>query len=1155
MPSNILHATSSPSFSERLSQMLRYSARADIAVGYFFISGFDAIAESLAPVGRIRILVGRTDQHVIEEVAAGLQEVDALRERASQDRVIGRTESTSLASQAINLVAEGIANMPQSESSERAVARLRDMIRYRQVEIRAYLRDPLHAKAYLCWYDGHAEPGAAVVGSSNFTLAGFESNTELNVRVTGDAEMADLGAWFDALWEDAEDIGEPLVDELNRSWPIAQTTPYQVYLKALYELYRDELGQDEQLPLTPQEQVQLANFQVDAVRRGLSMVENYGGCYIGDVVGLGKTYIGAELLRQLRQSYPGDGPPLIICPAGLIPMWAQTNEQFGLGAEILSQSRISPPPESEYDEDLGRYVEAEDAMQGIVLADEYPNRGAVLVDEAHNFRNNNKRYVALHHYLNSQQHKVVLLSATPQNLGPMDIYRQLRLFLDEEDHGLDIEPLALEDYFRSAEAWIAFNRQHQEYLADFEVWKRTQSPPTAPAPPKRPTHPRATVEEVLSPIFIRRRRMDIGQLYGDAEIQGEPIRFPDPVLDNIEYRLDEVYRKAGSFENIQSQLKRHKASRYMISQYLTEDAIGKPEYEDILRARDRTANLMKTLLFKRLESSIAAFRDTLDNLCTSNRNFATALESGIVPVGRAATQLLSDRSIDADDLLAALRSEEKRATPTRSLTLFPVADFQVARWIEDLNEDYRLLSGIRQKIGHIRPSEDDKLQTLIQFLERQDVRAGKVLIFSESEATIMYLHEHMAARFEDSTVERLTGSNSSSATSIIRRFAPEANQARGARLNATPIRILLATDVVSEGQNLQDCNRIINYDLHWNPVRLIQRFGRIDRIGSAHDEIYLHNTWPDLDVDSELSLTQKLGNRIQSFHDVIGLDSKLLSEAEQVNQNAMYRIYGEQRLPVLDDGLDEIAVNQQAVARLQRIREDDPDLWAEITSLPDGIRSALAVQQETNETLRVDPIAQEALLDAEILHGKSPFDGPGSGDTVVLVSSGNIKRCYAVGDDLQPRVISAAQLISSVECAPDTPSQPLPAQTNQRVTAATEAFRDEMRRGLGSLRRRSGSINQRYIARKLRLARQLADKLGLDSARVQQLLTTFTGDLPPDVEDELARVRELDPEPTALVRRLEALRERRRLNPRPVERQTTVRTQSIVKPLCSDGLV
>ena len=281
---NILHATTDPPMLNRLKEMLGSSARADIAVGYFFMSGFDAVADNLARLDKVRILVGRTDRQVLEEVALGLQQSDALRARLESDSVVRRRQRAEIAQRAVANIADGVAALPQTGDSERAVSRLRDMIAVSRVEVRAYLRSPLHAKAYLCWYENHAEPGAAVVGSSNLTLAGFEGNTELNVRVTGDAEMAELGRWFDELWEDSEDISDALVSELDRSWPLAQTPPYHVYLKALYELYRDEV-MGAKVPLRSEE---LAEFQVAAVGRGLAMIEAHGGCYVGDVVGLGQ---------------------------------------------------------------------------------------------------------------------------------------------------------------------------------------------------------------------------------------------------------------------------------------------------------------------------------------------------------------------------------------------------------------------------------------------------------------------------------------------------------------------------------------------------------------------------------------------------------------------------------------------------------------------------------------------------------------------------------------------------------------------------------------------------------------------------------------------------------------------------------------------------
>ena len=314
---NILHASSHPTLLARLKEMLTSSSRADIAVGYFFMSGFQQIADDLAGLDKVRVLVGRTDRKVLDQVALGLQQTEALRARLDADALLPRRRRANVIQASVDRIAEGVALLPQNHESQQAVATLQDMVATAQVEIRSYPRGPLHAKAYLCWYANHAEPGAAVVGSSNFTLAGFTGNTELNVRVTGDAEMAALRDWFESLWKDSADISQALLTQLNRSWALARTPPYHVYLKSLHELYYSQF-EGAQLPL-PQRVEQLANFQIDAVSRGLAMIDAFGGCYIGDVVGLGKTYIGAELLRQLLVSYPNDGPPLILCPAGLIP--------------------------------------------------------------------------------------------------------------------------------------------------------------------------------------------------------------------------------------------------------------------------------------------------------------------------------------------------------------------------------------------------------------------------------------------------------------------------------------------------------------------------------------------------------------------------------------------------------------------------------------------------------------------------------------------------------------------------------------------------------------------------------------------------------------------------------------------------------------------
>ncbi len=1120
----ILNAHTEPDLLTRLRQMLGSAARADIAVGYFFMSGFGQVADDLAKLRMTRILIGRADQPTVEAVAAGLRQADALRSQLDADQTIPRSQRQAIADEAVSGVARSVAAMSQTDASQGVVEKLRQLVASGLLEVRAYPRGFLHAKAYLCWYDSHAEPGAAIVGSSNFTLAGFTGNTELNVRVTGDDEMATLKDWFENLWADSVDVSKQVEQSLAVSWAIKQYTPYAVYLKALYELYGQDLGSDEPLPLEPVRGVELANFQLDAVRRGLDMIRSYGGCYVADVVGLGKTYIGAELLRQLRQSYPNDGPPLIICPAGLVDTWRQVNEQYGLGAEVLSQSRIAPPPDLVFDPETEQYDEIAGSAHGVYLSDEYRYRGPVLVDEAHNFRNDVNRSRGLRDYLERGDHKVILLSATPQNLGPRDIYRQVRLFLDETDHGLPLEPRGLEDYFNSVVRWREYREDVDAYSAAPAEHLKNGGNGEPPTRPQRPDTPPADIAQVLTPIFIRRRRKDIAELYGDtATINGEPVAFPTPKLSNLEYRLDRVYAKAGDFTDLLSTLGRHQAVRYNPTEYLKPRQKKSRKYAGLFRARGRIAGMIRHLLFKRLESSIPAFRSTLESLARSNRSFKAALEAGYVPVGSVATNLLAGQNFNADEALGILQQEEARRNGRFH---YPVADFDVARWTRDLDADHAVLSDLISRIADIGPQDDDKLECLREFLD--GCADEKVLIFSEAETTVDYLFEQLNPDGKDGTIAKLSGSNRDQRAGIVRRFGPRANLQGVGQPQNGEIRLLLATDVVSEGQNMQDCARVLNYDLHWNPVRLIQRFGRVDRIGSPHDEIHLHNMLPDAELDENLGLTGKLSDRIQAFHDLIGLDNKVLSEEEQLNAQGVGVIYDNNELPELDDALDEVSANQRAIALLQNIRSNDPDLWRKITELPDGVRSALTCAKSGDSD-----------------------DAPQAGETVVMLAVSDAVRCYAVADDMTPRPIRPAQFVAVAECEPDTPARPLPGNTNERVSAAANAFSGDLSRMLGTVRRRTpGNARNRAFVR-----RQL-NGVGTDIAtpqRITALRQAFAGDLPTVVENELSDLRRLNLDGRELVLRLELLQERYRLNP---ERQSTVSaTTDATRIICSDGLL
>ena len=1126
-PSNILHSKTDPTMLARLKEMLASSARADIAVGYLFVSGFAQLSEEISRLKKTRVLVGRADRPTLEAVAAGLHQARPLENQLEINQTIRRSQRPTMAAEAAGGIAQGVAALSQTDDNEKAVERLRQLVTAGFLEIHTYPREFLHAKAYLCWYENHAEPGAAIVGSSNFTLAGFQGNTELNVRVTGDAEMAELSRWFETLWEESVDITDQVTQVLNECWAIKRYPPYLVYLKSLYEMFGRQLDAPHELPLEPTRRADLTNFQIYAVGRGLDMIRDHGGCYIADVVGLGKSYIGAELLRQLRQSYPHEGQPLIICPAGLVPMWRRFNERFQLGADVLSQSRIARPPGLIFNPETEDYEEPDAGQQGININEVYAGRGPVLIDEAHNFRNYNGRYLGLQDYLERGDHKVILLSATPQNLGPRDIYRQIRLFMHETDHGLPIEPLALEDYFSSIQHWREYRKAVETYTVELQEYPKNGSEGSRPVEPARPSTPPADIAEVLTPIFLRRRRKDIREIYGDtATINDELISFPEPRLDNLSYRLDHVYAKAGDFKDLLATMGRHQGHRYNPTEYLEPASRSDRQYEGLFRARGRIAGMIKSLLFKRLESSIAAFQSTLEALIRSNRNFKAALEAGYVPVGRIATDLLAGQDFDPEEALVIIEQAARRRTGPN---IFRTDDFDIERWTDDLDADHAVLEKMKQRVKDINADDDDKLATLKQFLKRTDVKGEKLLIFSEAETTVEYLYRELNPGGEDPTIEHLSGDRRDARDEIIRRFAPNANLSDGESARGPGIRILITTDVVSEGQNLQDCARVLNYDLHWNPVRLIQRFGRVDRIGSPYDEIHVHNMLPDAQLDESLGLVDRLSDRIQAMHDIIGLDNKVLSDSERLNPAAMGDIYDDQILPETEDEFEELTINQRAIALLQQIKSEDEALWQTITELPDGIRSALAVQDRGTESV----------------------DQPRAGETIVMMAANDATRCYAVGDDLNPRPIRPAQFITAAECLPGTPSEVLPENMNQRVGAAEQVFQSDFSRILGDNRRRiSGNMrNRQFIRRQLNgVTEDIAT-----APRVETLRQVFTDALPTIVENEITELRRLNLAGRELVHRLELLQERYRLNPADRSQEES-RQYHPTRIVCSDSL-
>jgi superfamily II DNA/RNA helicase len=379
-------------------------------------------------------------------------------------------------------------------------------------------------------------------------------------------------------------------------------------------------------------------------------------------------------------------------------------------------------------------------------------------------------------------------------------------------------------------------------------------------------------------------------------------------------------------------------ARYGLHLYVVPDKKDVAPYNDLVRAGQRLHGLMRTLLFKRLESSAVAFRETAARLIERHKIFLKGLDDGVIIAGETVEDLL--KGIEEGDA----ENADLRAELEKLAEKYDTADFRLAGLRSDVESDLATLQEMAKHVAPITPEKDAKLQCLLKWLGEQPLlRTHKLLIFTQYIDTAQYITGQLrgAKVRPPETIEHADSTRDDLQT-LVARFAPIANEAKAPVKN--PIHLLVATDVLSEGLNLQDAALILNYDLHFNPVRLIQRFGRIDRINSPHTEIYAFNFLPELELERHLGIQTILRGRIQDIHQTIGEDAAILEPDEQLNADAMYAIYeGDgKKLEAIEDAM-EASVDlevQEAEDLMRRIKRQQPELFARITSLSNAVRTA-----------------------------------------------------------------------------------------------------------------------------------------------------------------------------------------------------------------------
>lgn len=815
---------------EALNFLLRSQPRADIASGYFNLGGYALVKDALAGVSRLRLLLSKEGGAAGGELyPAGFRQDLARTQFAARNR--------ELAKELVQLL-------------------LRP-----EIEVRLYSKGFFHGKAYIF-------NDVAIIGSSNFTHAGLTANTELNsVHKQGYAAQA-AREWFERFWEQSQDYKLELVQLLEESKLISRGySPYLIFLKSLYEYFKDELTVDlEKGRDIGKSLVDLADFQQKAFERALKILEKYDGVFIADSVGLGKTWIGKKLLEHF--GYFQRRKCLVIAPAQLKQMWEDELRSIQVAAHVVSMESMG---RSNFD--ASSYFDAE----------------VVLVDESHNFRNSNQRYAALSRIMNAgRRKKAIMLTATPINNSVFDLYNQIMLFARGDRY---------------------FARAGIPYLRSYFI--RAQED--------------GDLLNLLEEVMIRRTRQFVRQEFPEAIINGEPVRFPKRELHTERYNLESLY----------PHLYRQAAERFeqlALAAYNPEAFLERPTAKEELERQRNEAliGLIKSLLLKRFESSVEAFRISLRRQIAFHERFIE--------------ELMHSRLLSSADYrrLLALEHEEEASAYLQSLPTVDASAYRVLELAQVAAEDLERLREMLRLVEPVAVENDPKVAKLIELIRERPGK--KIVVFSYFQDTIRYLEQAFRETYAGSLQavrwEVVDGSVlPEERADILRRFAPKSQKAQIAP--EEELDLLLATDVLSEGQNLQDADTLINFDLHWNPTRMVQRAGRIDRLGSPFEVIHVHNFFPEEGLEEMLGLLERLMEKIVQIDKNVGLDASILGEVVNPKTfNALRRI--EQEDARIADELEaEAEVSSEFMramlsAFLQRVGAE------QLEAIPYGVHSGMA---------------------------------------------------------------------------------------------------------------------------------------------------------------------------------------------------------------------
>lgn len=927
---------------DALQETLKISQKADFCVGYFNLRGWqhlDRLMENWqgGEQGRCRLMIGmqETPGNELRKMFSlrGTQHVDQSTVVRLKNRIAQDFREQLLVGAPSNADYEGL-------------RRLSAQLRAGRVVVKLFLRHKLHAKLYLLYPNSYHTPIVGYLGSSNLTMAGLMHQGELNVDVVEEDACLKLQRWFNECWEDrwCLDISEELADIIDESWARAELIPpYYIYLKIAYHLSREARAglQDFNIPRAFKDQ--LFEYQVAAVKIAAHHLNKRGGVLIGDVVGLGKTLMATALARIMQDDFGLE--TLVICPKNLVSMWKDYMQQYGMVHQVLPVSNV----QNELP-DLRRFR-------------------LVIIDESHNLRNREgKRYRTIKDYIEKNESKCILLSATPYNKTYLDLSAQLRLFLSDEDsRDLGIRP---EQLLRKI-GETTFNSRFQAPVRSLATFEQSEFADDW--------------RELMRLFLVRRTRSFIQEYYAQTDPatkrkflvfnDGRRSYFPARLPRTVKFLIDDE-RSGDPYallyaDNVVETINNLNLPRYGLANYIAKTRRERPtpaetkQLDNLSHAGKRLMGFCRTNLFKRLESGGPAFIQSIERHILRNFVFIHAIEEGLdLPLGTQDASLLDARANDEDEdaLLPETAEENEGTTPTLDEIRVPLNsenDFRKRaaqvyaqyagpmrrrfKWLRpalfntnlkrDLLADARNLLNVLVKCGAWDASKDAKLAALLDLLSKQHA-SEKVLVFTQFADTVRYLTAQLQAR----GVQALQGVTGDSAdpTELAWRFSPVSNNKRQKIKPEDELRVLIATDVLSEGQNLQDAAIVVNYDLPWAIIRLIQRAGRVDRIGQQSDTIYCYSFLSAEGVERLIRLRERVRQRLQQNAEVVGTDEAFFEdEITETARIAFEDLYNE-KAGVLDGEADsEVDLASQAYQIWKSAIDANPKLRSIIGKLPD----------------------------------------------------------------------------------------------------------------------------------------------------------------------------------------------------------------------------